>query len=161
RARLRALGLLLRGGLKVDGFTQSYPRHPVKGNVLADFGHYSERDSVQAARWVFLIELAFRSNDDAREARAARAPPRGIRAGRRRGPPPGATRERKTLRPRATGAASRRGIVRRAGSLRRSPIHRLWTREPEVLRRWSHHRARQDRGPAGLRLLAGLYRVRR
>ena len=34
RARLRALGLRFRGGLKLDGFTQSYLRGAAGGNVL-------------------------------------------------------------------------------------------------------------------------------
>ena len=72
-----------------------------------------------------------------------------------------AARAREAPRARATREAARPGLVRRARPLRAAPRGRVrHAREPAVGRR-GRHGARDDLRTQGLRLLAGLHRVRR
>ena len=95
------------------------------------------------------------------EARLARAAargraPRGQRA-RRRAPPLGG----QAARARARRAPLRSRLVRRARPLRPPPRVELRDARAAPVRRRGRHRLRDDLRPQGLRLLAGLHRLRR
>src|SRR6476659_4379487 len=96
---------------------------------------------------------------------------RGAAAGARAAAPRGAAlglatrgraapRARQAARPRAGGAAARPRFLRRAGRLRAAPQPELQHDGDPPLRRRRGHRPWHYRGPAGVRVLAGLHRVR-
>src|SRR6266550_5162823 len=114
-----------------------------------------------AARCASGAALAFRSNDDARQARPPGAPPRRVGTGWGRGPAQDTARKRQALGPRATRSAARRRQLCRARSVRRPPIDGFRPRGAEILRRRGHYRVRQDRRATRLRLLPGFYGFRR
>ena len=89
--------------------------------------------------------------------RAARAG--AARRQRARGRPP--ARAREAARARARRETARLGLVLRARSLRQAPRVELRNARAAALRRCGRHRLRHDLRPEGLRLLAGLHRLRR
>ena len=85
-----------------------------------------------------------------------RGGPRRLGQGRRE-----AARQGQDDRPRAHREALRRGLVRRARRAGPAPFGRVRPGEEPAVRRRRDHRLRHHRRPPGLRVLAGLHRLRR
>ena len=94
-------------------------------------------------------------------ARAAPSPPGRSRAGRGRRARRATAQEGQAHGARAAGSAARPGQLRRARPLRHPPLNRLRSRPAGVSGRRRRHGVGPDRRPPGVRLLAGLHRVRR
>ena len=90
------------------------------------------------------------------ETRLDEAVHAGSRAGDRE-----AARQGQADRPRARRPAARRGVVRRARRAGPAPVDQLRDGEEPPVRRRRRHRLRHRRRPPGVRLRAGLHRLRR
>src|SRR2546423_458043 len=115
-------------------------------------GRAARRDLLRGA------ERAAGGHGAARQARRARRPGG---AGRRRRAHREAARGGEAHRARARRAAARSGQLRRAGQVQGPPLRRLRHAEEKDPRRRRGHRLRHGGGTAGVRLRAGLHRLRR